>query len=132
MITPNVPALSGVYTQRTNFGQLSTLNSIVMNGFTPPGQGVLMFRTAGTNGVYGSWQSPSVLSGAPISDVQYVMYKIGFDDSQGTAYDTTTNRSSVTDVTLDYTPTVTLTPENRLRHDKYFDASGVLQPSQLQ
>jgi hypothetical protein len=131
MFSPLAPALNGTYTKRIDLGQLSTLNSIVMNGLTLPGQQVL-FRVAGADGMYGAWQSSGILSGAPISNVRYVMFEIGLDDSQGTAYSTTTNSSSVTDVTVDYTPVPTLTTDNRLRQNKFFDSSGVLQPLQTQ
>jgi N-acetylneuraminic acid mutarotase len=126
----NAPALTGVYSRQVNLGQPSTLNSITMNGLTPPDQSIGLFRTAGSDGVYGSWQLPSVLSGTPATNVQYVMYKVGFDDSNNSSLSVTGGRSSVTDITIDYTIPVTLTPDNRLRHNKFFDPSGVLQPLQ--
>jgi N-acetylneuraminic acid mutarotase len=133
MTSINAPALMATYSRQINLGQLSTLNSITTNGLLPPGQDTVMFRTAGANGVYGAWAPISALSGAPIANVQYVVYRVAFDDSLGTGYSTTTTRSSVTDVTVDYTVIQTgVNPGIRLRHNKYFNNSEVLQPLETQ
>jgi hypothetical protein len=108
------------------------MNSIVMNGTLPIDQNVLMFRTAGVDGVFGAWQLPSVLSGAPQADVQYVMYRATYDDGTSSDLFSTSGRSTVADITLDYTVPAILTPANRLRHNKFFDSGGVLQPLQTQ
>jgi hypothetical protein len=128
----NTFALNGTYSKLITFGQPSTLNAVTFNGITPPDQSILSFRTAGANGVFGGWQSPSVLSGAPMANVQYVMVRVGFDDSINSSLSATGGRSSVADITIDYVIPVTLTPDNRLRHNKYFDGNGVLQPLQTQ
>jgi hypothetical protein len=129
----NAPALTATYSRLINLGQQSTLNSVILNGLTPPGQGVAMFRTAGASGVFGTWQLPSVLSGTPIANVQYIMYKIMFDDSKGTAYSATTTQSSITDVTVDYTLGQSgVSPDVRLRHNKYFNNNEVLQSLETQ
>ena len=129
---PNVPALSGLYSRYFNLGQPSTLTAVTFNAIAPPDQSVLLFRTAGSDGLFGGWQSPSVLSGTPMTNVQYVMVKVSFDDSTNSSLSATAGRSSLADITVDYTVPATLTPDNRLRHNKYFDASGVLQPLQTQ
>jgi N-acetylneuraminic acid mutarotase len=132
MTTLNTPPMKAEYSKLINFGQASTMNSIVMNGTLPIDQNVLMFRTAGVDGVFGAWQLPSVLSGAPQADVQYVMYRATFDDGTSSDLFSTSGRSTVADITLDYTVPAILTPANRLRHNKFFDSGGVLQPLQTQ
>jgi hypothetical protein len=128
----NAPALSGVYSKLINFGQSATLNSITTNGTLPVNQSSVSFRVAGADGIFGSWQPIGVLSSAPPTNVKYVMYKIALDDTRDSSLASTSGRSSVTDITFDYTLVPTLTPDNRLRHNKYFDTSGVLQPLQTQ
>lgn len=129
--TLNAPALTSTYTKQINLGLPSTLNGITLNGLMPFDQNVVMFRTAGTDGVYGNWQLPSVLS-TPMTNVQYVMYKVAFDDSSNSSLASTGGVSSLADITLDYTFMPILTTENRLRQNKYFDANGLLQPLQTQ
>ena len=128
--TLNAPALSAMYSQSINIGQSVTLNSLVMNGTLPVDQSNVYFRTAGTNGVYGAWRLPSTLVGTPLANVRYVQCKLLLDDSTASDVFSSAGRSSVTDVTLDYSfPAYTgPAPDIRLRHNKYFDASGVLQP----
>ena len=127
------PALKAVYSKRIDLGQASTLTSLMMNGIIPLEQEAVLFRTAGEDGAFGSWQAPSVLT-APREGVRYVMFKISFDDSYGASPNATNARSSTTDVTLNYDIPVPagVTPEVRLRQGKYFDASGQLQPAQTQ
>jgi hypothetical protein len=61
------------------------------------------------------------------------MYKIMFDDSKGTAYSATTTQSSITDVTVDYTLGQSgVSPDVRLRHNKYFNNNEVLQSLETQ
>ena len=127
------PYLGALYSDVINLTAGSTLNSITVNGTLPLDQSSVFFKVAGANGIYGSWQPISVLSGAPISNVSSVMYKIVMNDSTYAPMFETTGKSTITDVTVDYTlPVVLLTPENRLRQNKYFDSSGVLQPLQTQ
>ncbi len=130
----NAPSLTGVYSKIVNLGQESTLNSITMNGISPPGQNILMFKTAGADGIYGAWKSSNSLAGAPISNVKYIMLRASLDDSGSSSIFSSLGRTSLSDITVDYTPTVVtgLTPDNRLRQNKYFDSSGVLQPLQTQ
>jgi len=123
-------SLTGVYTKRIDLGQVSTLNSITMNGVLPIGQSNITFKVAGADGVFGAWQLPSSLVGTPLTNVRYVMYKINLDDSFSSDVASSSGRSTVNDVTVDYAISATMTPANRLRHNKYFDGSGMLQPLQ--
>jgi N-acetylneuraminic acid mutarotase len=121
------------YTRVVDFGQNSSLNGATIAGIVPSNQVITSIKVAGSDGVFGAWQSPKGLAGAPLTNMRYVMFKVALDDSYGLVpFAATSGRSSVTDVTLDYTLSPVLTPGNRLHHNKYFDGSGVLQPLQTQ
>jgi hypothetical protein len=135
MTSLNVAALTGTYLRRIDLGQASTVNSIVMNGILPVDQSSnVLFRAAGSDGIYGAWTLPSSLVGTPLTNIRYVIYKVVLDDSTSSSIFATTGRSTVNDVTLDYTVPVVngLTTDIRLKNNKYFDSSGVLQPLQTQ
>lgn len=127
-----VPA-SARYTKLVDLGQSSTLTGATLAGAIPSNQAVMNIRVAGSDGVFGGWQSPKDLSVTPLTNVRYVMFRLILDDSYGLAPPSApNNRSVVNDVTLDYSIPVGLTTDVRLRNGKYFDASGVLQPLQTQ
>jgi hypothetical protein len=128
----NAPSLSASYSKLVNLGSLNTLNSISTNGILPPGQSNILFKVAGNDGVFGAWRLSSSLVAAPLTNVQYVMYKVMLNDSGASSVSADASRSTINDITLDYTFIPMLTTENRLRQNKYFDANGLVQPLQTQ
>jgi N-acetylneuraminic acid mutarotase len=128
-----VPSRKAQYTKMIDIGQVGTLDTISFSGIYNNNPEIVSFKAAGSDGVFSSWQPVSVLPGAPATNVRYVMFKVSLDDSDGIAsLSAAGGRSTVNDVTVNYTLPPTLTTDVRLRQGKYFDASGLLQPLQTQ
>ena len=127
----------GSYSDLTDLGALVGLKSISYNGTLPNAASNIYYRSAGTNGVFGSLTLASSLPGGSGSScnpsdwtggtTRYVWVSTNIDDSQRAAFpDANTTPANITDITISYDGSRP-PPNKRLMHGKWFD-SETLQP----
>lgn len=110
---------------------MSKLNSITYGGALPGGAAAIRYRTAGDNGVLGTRQQadaapqPASACTGAYGNARYVWLDITLDDST-TAVFPDSSLASLTDITVDYSPTRP-SPDQRLRGGKTL-VNGNLSP----
>lgn len=132
----------GHYSKLIDLGATVSLSGFTYSGIVPGGGINIMFRTAGTDGIFNTAANINTLSGSGTGAVcgvggggggsRYVWLDVTLDDSTiggAVYYDSLgTNNANLTDITVNYAgggqhPT----PQQRLRGGKFFQTE-VLQP----
>ena len=119
----------GQYTKLIDLSGEYGLTSLSYNGtLSNGGVANLSFKSASSNGILGSKQLASSLTGGAPScsaaNLKYVQVLASLDDTYSSVFpDTNSSASTLTDFTLNYA-TARATPSQRLMHGKYFSSEA--------
>lgn len=126
----------GHYSKLLDLGGSALLTNIGYQGDLPGGLADISYRAAGSDGIFGSTQPASSITGGGAASncvagtgdgIQYIMLSTRFDDSGDAVFpDSLATPSSIQELTVDYGFGIAPS-ELRLRGGKYF-SNGELQP----